>query len=126
MILPTEKTLWRRCEALEYRVFLESGYVEESPAERIADFDRYGNALSTKIARFSDAGGAAMLDYKLKSFSHAGMPHNDAMVAGIADGTWVEKPEQQLKIVPIDASYPKFVFENIEKIKKWGLVYQHA
>lgn len=42
MILPTEKTLWRRCEALEYRVFLESGYVEESPAERIADFDRYG------------------------------------------------------------------------------------
>jgi hypothetical protein len=33
--------LYRRCEALEYRVFVDSGYVEKNPEERIAEFDRY-------------------------------------------------------------------------------------
>lgn len=33
--------LYRRCESLEYRVFLASGYVEENPDGRIAALDRY-------------------------------------------------------------------------------------
>jgi hypothetical protein len=42
-IPPTEKTFRHRCESLEYRIFLESGYVEANPAERIADFDPYAS-----------------------------------------------------------------------------------
>ncbi len=42
-ISPAEKLFWHRCESLEYQVFLESGYVEESPTGRIADFDRYAS-----------------------------------------------------------------------------------
>jgi hypothetical protein len=33
--------LYRRCESLEYRVFVESGYVEENPDGRIDALDRY-------------------------------------------------------------------------------------
>jgi len=33
--------LHRRCEVLEYQVFVDSGYVEENPEGRIAEFDRY-------------------------------------------------------------------------------------
>lgn len=33
--------LYRRCESLEYRVFVESGCVEENPVGRIGEFDRY-------------------------------------------------------------------------------------
>jgi len=41
VIPPAATTLWDRCQSLEYRVFLESGYVEKSRTERITDFDRY-------------------------------------------------------------------------------------
>ncbi len=37
----TDETLYRCCESLEYRVFVESGYVEENPDGRIAALDRY-------------------------------------------------------------------------------------
>jgi hypothetical protein len=36
-----DAALHRRCELLEYQVFVESGYVEENPEGRIAEFDRY-------------------------------------------------------------------------------------
>ena len=36
-----DDALYRRCESLEYRVFVESGYVEENRDGRIAEFDRY-------------------------------------------------------------------------------------
>jgi hypothetical protein len=43
VISPTEKILWHRCESLVYQVFLESGYVEESPTGRVPDFDQYAS-----------------------------------------------------------------------------------
>jgi hypothetical protein len=36
-----DAALHRRCEILEYQVFVESGYVEANPEGRIAVFDRY-------------------------------------------------------------------------------------
>ncbi|MHB8772601.1 MAG: hypothetical protein ACYC7J_16530 [Syntrophales bacterium] len=36
-----DETLYRCCESLEYRIFAESGYVEETPDGRIDALDRY-------------------------------------------------------------------------------------
>ena len=36
-----DETLYRRCASLEHQLFVESGYVEESPAGRITELDRY-------------------------------------------------------------------------------------
>lgn len=41
VVRPEDRVLWRQCETLEYSVFLESGYVEENPTDRLADFDCY-------------------------------------------------------------------------------------
>lgn len=43
VIPPIEKILWNRCESLVYQIFLESGYVEESPTGRVPDFDHYAS-----------------------------------------------------------------------------------
>ena len=40
-VTPAEGALYRRCEALEYAVFLAAGYVAENPAGRIDALDRY-------------------------------------------------------------------------------------
>ena len=39
----SDHSLWRDCEKLEYDVFLESGFVQESDDQRISLFDRYDN-----------------------------------------------------------------------------------
>ena len=40
-ITQRDGTLYRRCESLEYQVFVKSGYVEENPDGRITELDRY-------------------------------------------------------------------------------------
>jgi hypothetical protein len=40
-----DEGLYRRCESLEYRVFVEAGYVEENPDGRITELDRYRHHL---------------------------------------------------------------------------------
>lgn len=36
--------LWARCEALEYRTFMESGYIEPNEEQRLVDYDDYLDA----------------------------------------------------------------------------------
>jgi hypothetical protein len=44
-VTPRDEALFRRCESLEYRVFVEAGYEEENPEGRIAKLDRYRHHL---------------------------------------------------------------------------------
>lgn len=74
---------------------------------------------------FSGMGGANELDYKLRSFAHAGMAHHRDEVAGIRDGTWVKREHcTPVRVVPIDETYPAFVRENQGLMKEWGMIYE--
>jgi len=41
VITPSNKVLWDACEALEYEIFLQSGFISASSDARISDFDSY-------------------------------------------------------------------------------------
>jgi hypothetical protein len=41
VITPSNKVLWDACEALEYKIFLQSGFISASSDARISDFDSY-------------------------------------------------------------------------------------
>lgn len=36
--------LWRKCELLEYEVFLDAGYIDPNPDKRLVDYDIYDDA----------------------------------------------------------------------------------
>jgi beta-1,4-mannosyl-glycoprotein beta-1,4-N-acetylglucosaminyltransferase len=71
---------------------------------------------------FTSTGGGDKLAYKLKSFAHADMPHNDAMVEAIRSGGWEAIYGNGGRQVEIDASYPRFVQDNIPLMRQWGLL----
>ena len=41
IIKPTDRSLWNKCESLEYEIFHECGYVPISAEDRLNDFDCY-------------------------------------------------------------------------------------
>lgn len=51
-ITPSDKELWKKCELLEYQVFLDAGYIKENSHRRLVDYDRFEN--SEIIAVVSD------------------------------------------------------------------------
>lgn len=71
---------------------------------------------------FTSTGGPEAFAYKLANFAHAGKPWHSEEVENVRNGTCAEK--YNLKIVAIDETYPKFVRENMEMMKKWGLIYE--
>ncbi len=88
--------LYRQCESMEHRVFVESGYVEENPAGRIGEFDRYRHqaflaALTGERARPPDEwrlSGTVRMIYA---------PHADRMGPGLFPTL---DHAEELRIVP--------------------------
>ncbi len=71
---------------------------------------------------FTGCGGPAKLDYKLKSFAHAGAPWHDAEVQGVRDGSGINPA----CVVPIDETYPSWVQQNVAQLKERGLIFEAA
>lgn len=44
VVRPCHGALWRACQRLEYRVFVESGYVEPNTEQRLLDYEPYVHA----------------------------------------------------------------------------------
>lgn len=41
IVNPQNTDMWKRCESLEYNIFLKTGYIKPTPEKRIKDYDPY-------------------------------------------------------------------------------------
>jgi beta-1,4-mannosyl-glycoprotein beta-1,4-N-acetylglucosaminyltransferase len=73
---------------------------------------------------FTSMGGSEEFAYKLASFSHAGCAWHPREIEAVRDGSFAAK--YGLKVVEIDETYPRWVQENIDTVRRWGLLYEPA
>lgn len=109
---------WDRCVILPASA-LASGW---TPVK--LRYTEFPNPIPEGGWHFSSMGGADALAYKLASFAHQGCPWHADEVAGIRDGTWIRDGKAPVDVVPIDETFPKFVFENQVLMKSRGLIYE--
>lgn len=111
---PPKLIHWYGTRMLYYRDFNSAQEIRHSGYKVVADGGWH----------FTSMGGAARIVEKIKSFAHQEFNQSEFLNPNrindaIQQGKCLFDPSEELKFVPLDASFPRYILEHPEKFSGW-------